>query len=128
MTNYEKYKIQIEKFTRLSVDFALDKHTKEIVKCAKFNCKNCVFGNVNASCSENKINWADEEYIELEIDWTKVPIDTKILVRDNLVGKWKPRHFAKYENKEVYAFCDGSTSWSGDGSTMSWEYAKLAKE
>lgn len=25
-------------------------------------------------------NWANSEYIELEIDWTKVPADTPVLV------------------------------------------------
>lgn len=83
MTNYEKYENDIEKFARLSVDFALDKDSKEIVQCAGFSCSNCVFNNLDGNCIDNKIDWADAEYIE-EVDWSKVPVDTPILVRDNV--------------------------------------------
>lgn len=84
MTNYEKYKNDIEKFTRLNISFALDKDTKEIVECAGFNCNGCVFNCSSGHCDDNKLEWADAEYIEPEVDWSKVPVDTPILVRDNV--------------------------------------------
>lgn len=49
-----------------------------------------------------------------EIDWTKVPVDTKI--RFTLDGKaYVNRYFAKYENDQIYAFRNGGTSWSKAG-------------
>lgn len=68
------------------------------------------------------------------IDWSKVPVDTKILVAncdsEGEVIEWKKRHFAKYENGIVYAWSDGKTSFTAklDGSCMNWDCAKLYKE
>ena len=62
--------------------------------------------------------------IEDEIDWDKVEVDTKVLVRDRPYNEWLKRHFAKYENGKVYVFNDGRTSWSSRGITH-WEETKL---
>ena len=62
-----------------------------------------------------------------DIDWSKVDVDTKILVSyDGNV--WRRRYFAKYENDKVCAFVGGATSFSNRGSYISWKYAKLYKE
>lgn len=61
-------------------------------------------------------------------DWSKVPVDTKILVKHNDKDSWKKRHFAKYENGSVYAFYGGETSWSHSGTPSRWEVAKLYEE
>ena len=67
-----------------------------------------------------------------EIDWSKVAVDTPILVRDSKTedAAWRHRHFAKYENGIVYAWLSGCTSWSAyhDDSIFAWEFAKLAEE
>ena len=55
--------------------------------------------------------WANSEYKEREIDWNKVPVDTCILITDSYDYTLK-RHFAKYDNKKIYAYPDGTTSWS----------------
>ena len=62
------------------------------------------------------------------VDWSKVPVDTKILVSDD--GEhWVRRYFAKYENGRVYAFYDGATSFTGSTeSLLGWKYAKLYEE
>ena len=62
------------------------------------------------------------------VDWSKVPVDTKILVSED--GKdWCRRYFAKYEGGRVYAFMDGTTSFtSSSESSLSWKYAKLYEE
>lgn len=62
------------------------------------------------------------------VDWSKVSVDTKILVSDD--GKdWCRRYFAKYEGGRVYAFMDGATSFTGSSeSSLSWKYAKLYEE
>ena len=65
---------------------------------------------------------------ESEIDWSKVAVDTPILVKDYENSNWDKRYFAKFENGKVYAWRDGRTSWSSNGNTDSWKYAKLAEE
>ena len=66
------------------------------------------------------------------IDWSKVPVDTKVLVSND--GKeWSRRHFAKYEDGKVYCFNDGYTSFTiVDYAYLSnatpWEYCKLYQE
>ena len=40
-------------------------------------------------------------------DWTKVPVDTPIWVREG--DRWLARHFAEYDEK-IYAFVNGGTS------------------
>lgn len=71
-----------------------------------------------------KKKWANSEYIEPPIDWSKVAVDTPILVRDNSFSEWGKRYFAKYENGGVYAWSNGTTSRSGDRCTP-WKLAKL---
>lgn len=64
---------------------------------------------------------------ESEIDWSKVAVDTPILVRDREDGTWCKRHFAKFENDTVYTWNYGGTSWTSNES-IRWKYAKLAEE
>ena len=74
--------------------------------------------------SEDKCEKTSEE--EPEIDWSKVEVDTPILVRQGKNGTWLERHFAKYENGDVYAWVDGQTSWTG-ADKIKWKYVKLAE-
>lgn len=60
------------------------------------------------------------------VDWSKVPVDTPILVSKNKT-KWERRYFAKYEDGAVFAFRNGATSWSDDSWPFDWDYAKLAE-
>jgi hypothetical protein len=60
------------------------------------------------------------------IDWSKVAVDTPILVdkAENAVVK---RHFEKFENGRVYFYDNGRTSWSFNGTTsIEPKYVKLA--
>lgn len=64
------------------------------------------------------------------VDWSKVPVDTPILVNSD-DRCWYNRHFAKYEDGRIYAWRDGMTSWSlksaeDDIAFIHWQYAKLA--
>ena len=76
--------------------------------------------------------WFDEEYVEPkpEIDWSKVAVDTPILVKDFDDTKWKRRYFAGFGNGFVYAWSKGCTSWSVDdhAKKAAWAYAKLVEE
>ncbi len=70
--------------------------------------------------------WLDEEYKEdSEVDWSKVEVDTPILVSTN-EENWNHRHFAEYRDGTVYAFKDGATSWTINLKTE-WPYVKLAE-
>lgn len=62
------------------------------------------------------------------IDWSKVEVDTPILVsNDN--KEWIKRYFVRYEDGNVYGWLNGKTSWTATGelSIGHWNYAKLAE-
>lgn len=63
------------------------------------------------------------------VDWSKVPVDTPILVSDEKHEDWVKRYFAFFENGKVYAWVAGATSWSADNNrdASHWEIAKLAE-
>lgn len=64
---------------------------------------------------------------EKEVDWSKIPVDTKIFVKNNKDSRWFRRHFAKYENGKVYAWGNEYTSDQTDDCAW-WSYAKLAED
>ena len=64
---------------------------------------------------------------EPKVDWTKVSVDTKVLVKDCKKDDWVKRHFAKYENGKIYAYDNGKSSFTTDV-IVSWNYGKLYKE
>lgn len=121
MKNYEKYADEIREYK--GNIFCLDFVKPNILKsedCVDVGC---------GKCHMLQMIWLLEEYEEPEepeTDWSKVVIDTPILVRQGENGDWFERHFAKYENGEVYAWVDGQTSWTG-ADKIKWEYAKLAE-
>lgn len=69
-----------------------------------------------------------EDYKEPEVDWSKVKVDTPILVRHSEKAEWIRRYFAKYENGIVYAWGSGLTSWTTHGMTTAWQFAKLPED
>ena len=73
-----------------------------------------------------KLSEDEEERKELEVDWSKVNVDTPILVGEG-DGEWVKRYFAEYKDGIVYAWCGGSTSWDANNMMMAWKYAKLAE-
>lgn len=126
MTNYEHFREQIEKITRLGRRVAVNKDKKPQT-CCMMDCNDCIAFGKKESCYETINEWADAEYIEPEVDWSKVTVDTPILVRDSEEDDWFRRHFAKYVDGRIYAFSSGCTSWSSEGTPISWVYAKLAE-
>ena len=123
MKNYEKYADEIREYDGDSIctDFIEPYILKSInAKCINTSCPKCHL---------YRTIWLMEDYKEPEepeVDWSKVEVDTPILVRDHESQEWDARHFAKYENETIYAWDNGRTSWSGDGVTE-WKYAKLAE-
>ena len=79
-------------------------------------------------CDETLKHWCESEYVEPPVDWSKVPVDTPILVRFSGDDKdWVKRHFARYDNGHVRAWINGNTSWTANGKSDTWTYAKLAE-
>ena len=126
MTNYEYYKKQIERITRLGLRFGFDTTTGEIAYCNRINCADCKF---IGGCAYKKIEWADEEYEESAVDWSQVPIDTKVLI-SNDGENWSKRYFAKVSDKgDPFVWYDGLSSWTApQGWYGKYKYVKLAEE
>lgn len=134
MTNYEHYKKEIVNIVRLGRTVAIEKETGRITTCNDIpgTCLDCMFYHseqgTGHNCYKNALEWADAEYVAPGIDWSKVPVDTPILVSSDNVN-WKRRHFAKFKNGKVYAWNDGLTSFTShdENQMLWWSYAKLAE-
>lgn len=76
------------------------------------------------TCEEHFMNWLEREHepIESKIDWSKVPLNTPILVRDNENDEWIHRTFACYNPESALPFiCIGNISCCA----VYWRYGKL---
>ena len=136
MTNREHYSEQIidicAKGERPLVE------ADELTGCSSRDCSGChnwyktpgFFGeDFHCKAQERFTKWMEEEY-EPTVDWSKVPVDTPILVKDERSSdEWFERHFAYYHDGEVYAWKNGRTSYTSQQDTPSaWKYAKLYKQ
>lgn len=125
MTNKEKY---ADKIIDIAVRSKLALKDGKPVPCVEMKCSECGLFSTDYSCIHNVREWLDSEYVEPPVDWSKVAVDTPILVKDCEEGIWERRYFAKYEDNMVYAWDGGTTSWSAcesDG-ILPWKMAKLA--
>lgn len=121
MKNKEKYKDKIFEIATSGDRVAIV--NGKPVKCSGVSfCDKCDFnmGNCRAECAR----WMESD----NVDWSKVPVDTKILVKDVDCQRWMPKYFAKYENQTVYAWGGGSTSYSAGGVITGWRQAMLYDE
>lgn len=125
MTNKEKFAKEIIEIACIGESLAVINGMPAV--CIGTMCGECDF--LGKSCNEKIKEWANSEYVEPPVDWSKVAVDTPILVKDNEEERWKKRHFAKYEDGKVYAYCNGATSWSARRSDniSGWDMAKLAE-
>lgn len=123
MKNYEKYAEKIREYNGDSIctDFIEPYILKSInAKCVNTGC---------GKCHLYRTIWLLEDYEEPEepeVDWSKVEVDTPILVRDGEDEEWIKQHFAECDGKVVCAWRAGKTSWTED-CVMGWKYAKLAE-
>lgn len=126
MKNYEKYAEEIRELksdigTEWCELFAKPKVLKSLGRtCEYMSC---------GLCSALTMLWLLEDYKEPEVDWSKVEVDTPILVRTVEGADWVKRSFAKYEGGMVYVWNNGKTSWTAlDNECVTpWKYAKLAE-
>lgn len=127
MTNFEKFGKEIIVGLIKESEYGINAKNGELIDCnSKYieDCAKCVF---NGECGvEEKIrNWLNAEY--QEVDWSKVLIDTKVLVSDDGIN-WYRRYFAGIDacTSERLAWLDGATSWA-NRSTRTWKHVKLYK-
>ena len=124
MKNREKYADEI---IDIAVRSKLALKDGKPIPCTSMRCSECGFLIPDHSCESKAREWLDSEYVTPPVDWSKVAVDTPILVRDSEEEAWRKRHFAKYENGKVYAWGNGTTSWCEFSSMVNWKMAKLAE-
>lgn len=125
MTNREAHKDKLDNLLAAVVAVVDGKPEP----CETASCKRCLF---LGSCRKHEhkkeiIDWLNAEYQEPPVDWSKVPIDTPVLVSDT--GKaWTRRHFAGIdESDNLLAYAFGETLWSSGDTTEVWRYMRLAE-
>lgn len=137
MNNLEKYQEELTEYLLKGEVFCVTK-AGDICSCQALYrlihslepCENCLFKNSPGGCAKARKDWLMQEYVEPEVDWSKVSVDTPILVKNFERDLWTRRYFAKYENGKVYAWDGGRTSWSVNRpkEIIDWPIAKLAEE
>lgn len=128
MTNREKYKEKLLDIIESGSAIAIVKGKP--IKCRTlYECDECDLFDGSVCEYSNKLKeWMQSEYKEPEVDWSKVPIDTKILVGHSKDSGVIKRHFARYEYGKVFAFDGGNTSFTAiSGAVTPWGFAKLAE-
>lgn len=125
MTNREAHKDKLDDLLARIVAVVDGKPTL----CEDTDCKDCLFRDGCGVIRNRKkvADWLNAEYQEPPVDWSKVPIDTPVLVSAG--GKrWYRRYFAGMRNGKPEAYDVGATSWSvHDNRTCVWRYMKLAE-
>lgn len=128
MLNIEKYKEMLINMGIIDINKLAVVNDKP-VKCKDlYKCDKCDFGE-EESCESYLEEWLFSEYEEPGVDWSKVKVDTPILVKRSKEAEWERRYFAKFVDGKVYAWMGGATSWTADSEYRMnfWEYAKLAE-
>ena len=97
----------------------------EVTSGGTTKCANVICNLMPEICRCEVLDIAEELCI---VDWSKVNVDTPILVSsDNKT--WFKRYFARYKDGNVYCWLNGKTSWTAidEISIGNWNYAKLAE-
>lgn len=79
--------------------------------------------------------WLDEEYEETpkpKVDWSNVPVDTLVRVRDSEGEDWILRYFKGFEEEDYISrfqtWMDGATSKTAYGGYEGWMYCELVED
>lgn len=110
------------------------------------SCKDCIY----CPCSPEKclvnspIDMTEDELTQfiniveewvkehpVEIDWSKVPEDTPVYVRQKETDRKVRRYFSKYYpdyEKPFQCYVDGQTSWTSNDAITYWVHCELARE
>lgn len=73
--------------------------------------------------------WLDEEY---EVDWSKVPVDTLVRVRNDENGEWLLRYFCEWNGDtntghKYSTFPEGRTSKTATYYVENWRFCDLVE-
>ena len=110
--------------------FAIDKDTNEVKNCGEMPCAECLFHGLHG-CKNIKKKWLDQPVLDPEknIDWSKVPVDTPVLVWNTDTDKELRRYFSRIRDSEgifFETFAYGKTSWSaGTYDREGWNHCKF---
>lgn len=90
-----------------------------------------------SSCAVLLQLWLDEECEEYEepskpeVDWSKIPVDTLVRVRDYEDEKWYLRYFKGIDDSSLYRFVtweSGTTSVTANDATENWNHCELVED
>lgn len=89
MTNREKFAEQILDIACNGNLTAISKATLEPIACQELPCEDCLFYALGNGCDRNEMKkWANSEYVEPPVDWSKVAVDTPILATYSGIHRW----------------------------------------
>lgn len=129
MTHYESIDPNEVKDV-FSKSFAIDERTHKARTCSGLDCVNCLFCK-SGDCEKEKSEWLDQPAFdpEKDIDWSKVPVDTPVLVWNTDTDTEIRRYFCKKNDDEpttYRTFANGRTSWTAGGEGYAnWNHCKL---
>lgn len=113
-TAYEEYSLKYE--TTLKVFLS---HYSDDLK----NIHSNKFDIIEVYDIDGKLIWERDK-----VDWSKIPRDTKVYVRQNQEDEWELRYFTCYENNKFYTYSNGRTFWSDSFVDLEkWNYCELAE-
>lgn len=141
MKNREKYREEIVNKAREMEDgnFCRFKKLHVLPQFYKDNPRGsctgvgCVWCNVLLDIwLEEECKEGYEEPLKPEVDWSKVPVDTLVRVRDYEYCEWNLRYFKgvdKSNPEEKYeAWSNGATSKTANDSSNHWKYCELVED
>ena len=95
-----------------------------------------ICGGINChTCAKMFAFWLEEEYTEPpkpEVDWSNVPVDTLVLVREREDQEWILRYFKGINEDSLRhryeAWESGATSKTAYGIYTHWKYCELVDD
>ena len=110
MKNKEKFAKEIIEIAATGTSVAMCNGV--LRECRGLYCSQCDFYS-DRECDEKIKEWAESEYIEYETDWSKVPVDTPVLIKGAMDNR---KYFSRLlPDERLAVFRDGRTSWSSHG-------------
>lgn len=130
MKNREKYKNELIKVIKMDGRICGFVKKHEVFRmfgtykegfCGEMGC---------VDCATALQLWLDEEYEAYEVDWSKVPVDTLVQVRNYEDQEWRLRYFEGIDDSPMYRFVtwrSGATSITACDDTENWRFCELVE-
>lgn len=132
MKNVEFYAKELADLAVRRQQIAVRKSDGTPCECVNMKCCDCLFqpDNMRFRCNGQCVKeWAESEYVEYEVDWSKVPVDTPVYCQANICRDESPGYFAKFNNGIVYIWRNGRTSFTSlyKDDICSCQFVRLAE-